>query len=75
MCPDDWHVAYGTPQYLGDYCHVACTLTVCGIRREGMGSAQITVSVPLRGSRVKVEEIGGDRQTVVKFPSPCGDVG
>ena len=41
VCPDSWEVHYGEPQYLGDFCYVSCTLTLCGISRQGVGSAEI----------------------------------
>lgn len=43
VCPDNWSVSYGTPSYLGDLCYVTCKLTICGVTREGVGSAQITL--------------------------------
>jgi hypothetical protein len=41
VCPDSWEVRYGEPQYLGDFCYVSCTLTLCGVSRQGVGSAEI----------------------------------
>jgi hypothetical protein len=43
VCPEDWTISYGDPSYLGDYCHVRCRLTICGVAREGLGSAQINL--------------------------------
>jgi hypothetical protein len=41
VCPDEWTVEYGQPYYLGDLCHISCRLTICGIAREGVGSAKL----------------------------------
>lgn len=41
VCPGEWAVSYGNPSYLGDYCHISCTLSICGVCREGVGSAEI----------------------------------
>lgn len=40
VCPD-WQVDYGEPQYLDKYCHISCTLTICGVSRKAVGNAQI----------------------------------
>lgn len=41
VCPDNWTVTYDEPRYLDKYCFVSCTVTICGISRQAIGSAQI----------------------------------
>lgn len=41
VCPDDWQVAYDDPKFLDKYCYVTCTLTICGVTRQAIGSAPI----------------------------------
>lgn len=41
VCPDDWSVAYDDPKFLDKYCYVTCTLMICGVSRQAIGSAPI----------------------------------
>ena len=41
ICPDNWSVIYSDPGYVGDYCYIRCQLIICGVAREGVGSAAI----------------------------------
>jgi len=43
VCPDDWEMTFSEPRYLernaGDkLCFVTCTLIICGVARQGIGS-------------------------------------
>ncbi len=40
VCPD-WQVLYSDPIYLDKFCVVTCTLSLCGVSRQGVGSAPI----------------------------------
>jgi len=40
VCPD-WQMHYSEPNYLGEYCHVRCRLTIAGVSREALGNAKI----------------------------------
>lgn len=40
VCPE-WQVSYSQPGYLGDYCHITCTITIMGISRSAPGNAEI----------------------------------
>ena len=34
---------FGSAQYLGDYCIVSCTLTICGVSRQALGNAELVI--------------------------------
>jgi hypothetical protein len=40
VCPD-WQMNYSDPNYLGEFCHVRCRLTIAGVTREALGNAKI----------------------------------
>ena len=37
----DYSQSFENPQYLDQYCFVACTLTICGVSRQAIGNAKI----------------------------------
>lgn len=37
----EWQVSYSEPGYLGEYCHISCTITIEGISRSAPGNAPI----------------------------------
>jgi hypothetical protein len=37
----DWECCYSEPSYIGDYCHISCKITICGISRQVPGNAPI----------------------------------
>lgn len=37
----DWQIDYTEPSYVGDYCVIACTITIMGRSRKGVGNAPI----------------------------------
>lgn len=39
-CPN-WEVSYSEPKYLGDYCHITCTITIEKVSRSAPGNAPI----------------------------------
>jgi hypothetical protein len=39
-CPD-WQISYSEPSYLGDFCHVRCSITIAGVTRQALGNAKI----------------------------------
>ena len=40
VCPE-WEVSYSEPGYLGDFCHITCTITIKGVSRSAPGNAPI----------------------------------
>lgn len=34
---------FGSPQYLGEYCIVSCTLIICGVSRQALGNAELEI--------------------------------
>lgn len=40
VCPE-WQVSYSEPNYLGDYCHITCTIIIANISRSAPGNAKI----------------------------------
>lgn len=37
----EWQVSYSQPAYLGDYCHITCTITIGTVSRSAPGNAPI----------------------------------
>jgi hypothetical protein len=37
----EWQISYSEPEYLGDYCHIRCSITIAGITRQSLGNAKI----------------------------------
>ncbi len=37
----EWQVSYSEAKYLGDYCHITCTITIANISRSAPGNAPI----------------------------------
>lgn len=40
VCPE-WQVSYSEPGYLGDFCHISCTITIAGVSRGAPGNTPI----------------------------------
>jgi len=40
ICPE-WQMSWTEPSYVGDFCCISCTITICGISRQAPGNAQI----------------------------------
>jgi hypothetical protein len=40
VCPE-WSCTWTEPIYIGDYCHISCTITICNVSRQAPGNAPI----------------------------------
>ncbi|MDX2215494.1 MAG: Rad52/Rad22 family DNA repair protein [Oculatellaceae cyanobacterium bins.114] len=43
VCPDDWTNVYSDLTFVEGYCIIVCTLTICGVSHQGIGSTQIEI--------------------------------
>lgn len=41
VCPGQWTIDWGEPQYLDKNCHIKATLTICGWSQKAIGNAPI----------------------------------
>jgi hypothetical protein len=41
VCPDDWSERFSDIQFVSGYCLCICTLTICGVSHQGVGSTPI----------------------------------
>ncbi|WP_071992863.1 Rad52/Rad22 family DNA repair protein [Aphanizomenon flos-aquae] len=37
----EWSCTWSEPSYIGDYCHISCTITIAGVSRQAPGNAPI----------------------------------
>jgi hypothetical protein len=37
----EWSCTWTEPIYIGDYCHISCTITICNVSRQAPGNAPI----------------------------------
>ena len=43
LIPDEWSVTFDDPQFIGQLCYVKCTLTICGVSRQGIGAVPVEI--------------------------------
>jgi Rad52/22 family double-strand break repair protein len=43
VCPEDWSNTYSDITFTEGYCLIICTLTICGVSHQGIGSTPIEV--------------------------------